>query len=106
MPVMPSGIVKQHEIAAAILKTAQALKPDVIHMRYELSSDSSGAEAIFFRIILSDSASKPARLYSTTERIIETILENVQPREKFGLEAYFNFRSESEQAKLQDPMWG
>jgi hypothetical protein len=32
-------------------------------------------------------------------------MEIVQPRERFDIEAYFNFRSESEQAKLHDAAW-
>jgi hypothetical protein len=105
MPVVPSGIVNQRQIATAIQQAAHALAPDVVRMRYALTIDSAGSAAIFFRVLLSDRASRPDRLYETTERITAKILEIVRPQERFGLEAYFNFRSESEQAKLHEAAW-
>jgi hypothetical protein len=102
---MPSGIVNQRQLATAIQKAADALAPDVVRIRYTLSFDSTGFAAIFFRVLLSDRASRPDRLYETTERITARILEIVQPQEKFGMESYFNFRSKSEQAKLHDAEW-
>jgi len=81
------------------------LAPDVVRVRYSLTTDSTGSAAVFFRILLSDRASRPDSLYETTEQITARVLEIVQPQERFGIEAYFNFRSESEQAKLQDAAW-
>ena len=105
MPVLPSGIVNQRQFATAVHRAVNALAPDVVRIRYALTIDSAGSPAIFFRILLADRASRPNRLYETTERITSKILEIVQPQERFGMEAYFNFRSESEQAKLQDAAW-
>jgi hypothetical protein len=105
MPVVPSGIVNQRQIAAAIDKAAAALAPDVVKVRHTLTTDSTSSAAIFFRVLLSNRASKPDRLYETTERITAKILEIVQPQDRFGMEAYFNFRSESEQAKMHDAYW-
>ena len=105
MPVLPSGIVNQRQLATAIQKAADALAPDVVRVRYALTIDSTGSAAIFFRVLLSDRASRPDHLYDTTELIIAKILEIVQPQERFGMEAYFNFRSESEQAKLREAAW-
>jgi hypothetical protein len=67
--------------------------------------DSTGAAAIFFRVLLSDEASREDRIYETTQRISRKIIDIVEPMEKFGMEAYFNFRSVSEQAKLKDAAW-
>lgn len=105
MPAAPSGIVNQRQLATAIQKAADLLAPDVVRIRYTLSIDSTGSAAIFFRILLSDRASNPDRLYRTTEQITAKTLEIVRPQERFGVEAYFNFRSESEQAKLHDAVW-
>ncbi|HYL76346.1 MAG TPA: hypothetical protein VEU96_19195 [Bryobacteraceae bacterium] len=105
MPLAPSGIVSERQIATAIQKAAARLAPEVERIRYALTSDSTGSAAIFFRVLLSDRASRPDGLYERTERITARILEMVRPRERFGVEAYFNFRSESEQAKLQDAAW-
>jgi len=105
MPIAPSGIVNQRQLETAIRKAANALAPDVLRIRYALTTDSTGAAAIFFRVLLSDRASRPDRLYKTAERITTKILETVQPLERFGIEAYFNFRSESEQAQLREAAW-
>jgi hypothetical protein len=105
MPVAPSGVVNQRQIATAVRKAARALAPDVVRIRYSLTFDSTGSEAIFFRILLSGRASKPDHLYQTAQRITAKILRTVDPRERFGIEAYFNFRSESEQAELREASW-
>ena len=105
MPVAPSGIVNQRQITTAIQEVAKAFTPDVVRIRYALKSDSTGSEAIFFRVLLSDRASRPDRLFETAERITAKILDIVQPQETFGMEAYFNFRSESEQANFRDAEW-
>ena len=105
MPVVPSGIVNQRQIATAIQRATHALAPEVVRIRYALTFDSTGSEAIFFRILLSDRASKPDHLYETAERITTKILKTVHPQERFGIEAYFNFRSESEQAELRESSW-
>lgn len=105
MPIIPSGIVHQGQLRSAIEAASRGLSPDVKRIRYSVMSDSTGAESIFIRVLLSDAASRPDRLYETTERISGEILEIVKPLESFGMEAYFNFRSEAEQAKLRDAAW-
>jgi hypothetical protein len=105
MPLVPSGIVNQRQVAAAVQRAADSLAPDVVRIRHAVTLDSTGAAAIFFRILLSDQASREDRLYETTQRISRRILDIVKPMEKFGMEAYFNFRSASEQAKLKDLVW-
>ena len=86
-------------------KAADSLAPHVVRIRYAVTPDSTGDAAIFFRVLLTDQASREDRLYETTQRIRRKILDIVKPREKFGMEAYFNFRSVSEQAKLKDTSW-
>lgn len=105
MPVVSNGIANQRQLATAIRKAADALAPNVVILRYSLAADSTGSAAIFFRVLLSDRASKPDHLYETTERITARLLQVVQPQERFGLEAHFNFRSESEQAMLREATW-
>jgi hypothetical protein len=55
--MVPAAIVKQSEIDARVRKVAGALEPDVRHIRYEIG-ETSGQWAIFFRIVLSDEATK------------------------------------------------
>ena len=58
MPTMPAGVVKQGEIAAAVAEVERLLAPDVVHIRYEIGANWSGDWAVFFRVVLSDEASK------------------------------------------------
>ena len=83
---------------------ARDLAPDVVRVRLNVAQDWSEDPAIYFRIILSDEASRRDRLADVTSRV----------RRKFGDELrlaeldhipYFRFRSQSEQAKLQERAW-
>ena len=78
--------------------------PDVKRVMYSIDPDWTGEESLFFRIMLSDPASEPARLYKTTRRIERTIQKAIKADE-LGLQTYFSFRSESEQAEMRDPGW-
>ena len=64
----------------------------------------SGEPSIFFRILVSDAAGHPANLKDLAQRVALLLMNEVQTDE-FGLHAYFNFRSESEQAALREPAW-
>jgi hypothetical protein len=68
------------------------------------TSDWTGEQSLFFRIIISDAAAAPNRLRETTQRISRKILTEIKA-EELGLQTYFNFRSQSEQAKLKEPAW-
>ncbi len=81
-----------------------ALAPDVVRIRYSVGSDWTGDPSIFFRIVLSDDASRNAQLSETAERVALTIRNEVDV-EQLGLHSYFNFRTLSEQAELQEPAW-
>jgi hypothetical protein len=63
----------------------------------------TGAPAIFFRIVLSDNACRN-HLRQTSQRVAATVFQKVKPVE-LGLQPYFNFRSVSEQADLQEEAW-
>lgn len=54
-------------------------------------------------VILSDSAIGPEQLLKVTNDVSEAIVQKVQPLEQWGVLPYFNFRSQSEQAKLNQP---
>lgn len=104
MPIVPNGLVKQHEMETALDIVAKKLAPDVVRIRFSLGQDWSGAGAIFFRVVLSDAASTPRNLRELTQRVKAAIGDAVKPHE-LGIEAYFNFRSESEQAELREEAW-
>jgi len=71
---------------------------------YSSALDWTGQDSLFFRIILSDSASSPERLAETTQRVAAKILTEIRAHE-LGLQIYFNFRSKSEQAELREQAW-
>lgn len=104
MPLVPSGFVRQADIAEVAERVAEELRPDVLRIRCSVGEDWSGDPAVFFRIVLSDNASKPGRLSGVTRRVTEKLVSAVQPAE-LGLLPYYNYRSASEQAQLKEEAW-
>jgi hypothetical protein len=104
VPTVPSGWVNQAQIASGVKKAEATLAPDVVRIRYSFGSDWTGDPSIFFRIVLSDDASRKTQLSETAQRVALTILNEVDT-EQLGLHCYFNFRSLSEQAELREPAW-
>lgn len=93
----------QTEINAAISEIVRAMAPDVVHIRYDIAQDWSGDWAIFFRVVLSDEASK-----TRLRNIANTVVWRLADRLDFpsmGLFPYHNFRSVSEQAVLREEAW-
>lgn len=101
---IPSGVVKQAGIARGVAAVERELAPDVVHIRYEIAPDWSDEWAIFFRILLSDKASREERLAEVTERVTSRLVDRLKLDES-GLLSYFNFRSQSEQKMLKEPAW-
>lgn len=104
MPTVPSGFVHQNQIEKAVQRAQKALAPNVIRIRYSLGNDWTGDPSIFFRVVLSDTASRPSNLQKVAQRVTLRLINEVRSDE-FGLHAYFNFRSESEQAQIKEPAW-
>jgi hypothetical protein len=104
VPIVPRGFVDQTLIASGVKRAAAALSPDVVRIRYSLGEDWSGDPSIFFRVVLSDDASRETRLRETTRRAATEILKEVAV-EELGLQYYFNFRSLSEQASFNEEAW-
>ncbi len=63
-----------------------------------------GFPAIFFNIVLTDEASRPARLRIVAQHVGLTLMNQLKTDEN-GVHAYFNFRSQSEVAGIKDPAW-
>jgi hypothetical protein len=104
VPIVPRGLVDQGKIRAGVHRAERALAPDVIRIMYGFAEDVQGNISLFFRIVISDAVSTPAKLRETTQRIIAKVLHEIKA-EELGLQTYFNFRSKSEQAVLRDPFW-
>lgn len=99
------AFAQQGQLDEAINAVKQTLGPDVLRLRYTLGQDWSGESAIFFRIVLSDRASRRDQLLNATNQIATAIVQRLQPLEQWGVLPYFNFRSQSEQAILQEEAW-
>lgn len=52
MAIVPNGFVHQQHIADGVRRAEARLAPDVIRIRFSLGAEWSGAEAIFFRVVL------------------------------------------------------
>lgn len=85
-------------------RAAQSLGADVVHINFEMGFDVMGFDAIFFNIVLTDEASRPARLRFLAQHVALTLMYQLKSDEN-GVHAYFNFRSHSEVASIKDPAW-
>jgi hypothetical protein len=91
-----------------LIKLLNALAPypsGVVNLRWTVDNDWSGDPAIFFSITLSDEAALRATLSQTSKRIIDVITHRLGPLGQWGLIPYFSFRSQSEQASLQEEVF-
>ena len=76
--------------------------PGVVRWRHTFETDWSGDPAINFWGILSDEASKRENLLRSIGEFKNVVSQHVDLFNDWGLIPYFHFRSESEQAVLQD----
>ena len=99
------AFVHQTQLDVAINELKPTLGPDVVRLKYTLGEDWSGDPAIFFRIVLSDRASRRDQLLLATSQIENTITQRLEPLEQWGVLPYFSYRSEAEQAMRQEETW-
>lgn len=105
MPTVPAGFVHQAQLSDQIAKVVRKLGKSVVRVKYSLGVDSSGEPSIFFRIVLTDSASREDKLAQVTGRVATILFDELRPHENWGLLPYFSFRSKSEQEARNDPEW-
>ena len=80
------------------------LGQDVVRINFEVGFDAMGFASIFFNIVIKNQASKPGRLRHVAQHIALTLMNQLRTDEN-GVHAYFNFRSQSEAARIHDPAW-
>jgi hypothetical protein len=97
---VPTAFTQQPQFQSAVNRAAQRLGPDVIDLTFTLGNDWTGEPAVFFMVILSNAASHRDQLLRATSQVSNAIVQMVQPLEQWGVLPYFNFRSEAEQAKI------
>jgi hypothetical protein len=99
------AFAQQAQLEEAINDLKPTLGPDVVTLRYALGQDWTEEPAIFFRIVLSDRASRRDQLRSAANQIENAIMQRLEPLEQWGVLPYFSFRSLAEQAALQEEAW-
>jgi hypothetical protein len=102
---LPRGVAQPTELIKH-LNALAPYPPGVVNLRYTIDNDWSGDPAIFFWITLSDDAARPPILSQTSRRITDFIAQQLDPVGQWGLIPYFNFRSQSEQTKLKEEVFG
>ena len=101
---LPKAVQKQAEIGEVLAEITSQFSPDVVHIRYDIGKDWSGDWPIFFRILLSDAASRGSRLSRVTAEMRRQLAERLKP-ETLGVLACYSFRSHAEQARLREEAW-
>ena len=104
LAVIPAIFSNTPQLRADVRRAAQSLGADVVHFNFEIGSDVMGFDSIFFNIVLTDEASRPARLRFVTQHVAFALMNQLKTDEN-GVHAYFNFRSQSEVASIKDPAW-
>ena len=98
--------MNQAQLAQSVNAVIRSLNPqEVAHVAYSIGHDSTDDPAIFFRIVLTDAASREDHLADVTGRVEGTLIDSIRPIENWGLTPYFSFRSFSEQRIRNDPDW-
>ena len=99
------AFVQQEQLDEAINAVRPLLGPDVVSLQYALGDDWSGDPSIFFRIVLSERASQRDQMFRSTNELETTLVQHIQPYERWGVLHYFSYRSPSEHARLKDAQW-
>ena len=98
----PRAFVQRSQFEAAISNAAQSLAPNVVKIIPTHGDDWSGDPAVFLMVILTDSAAKRDQLLNVTDQVSDFIDQQIQPLEQWGVLPYYNYRSLSEQMKLEE----
>jgi hypothetical protein len=80
-----------------------ALPPQVLSVTPTLGTDWDGEPAVFFEVILADNSVPRPQLLALTKQISRAIVREIRPLEEWGVLPYFNFLTQSEQAKMKEP---
>ncbi|MGA2154597.1 MAG: hypothetical protein ABSH37_09285 [Bryobacteraceae bacterium] len=95
---LEKAFAHQPEFLAAVAQAASTLQPHVVAVTPTLGNDWNGESAVFFQVVLADGIPR-AQLLPLTRQISQSIVQQVQPLEEWGVLPYFNFLTRSEQAR-------
>jgi hypothetical protein len=103
---VPTGFINTTEVEKAVDEFIRTLGPEVVRVRWNIGNDWSGDPVLYFRVVLADSVSGDVKTFlDTAERVRASFREQLQPLENWGLFPHINFRSNAENAQLNDPKW-
>jgi|SRR5580704_12515874 hypothetical protein len=102
--IIPAVFSNTPQLQADVRRAKRSLGADVVNIKFEFGFDVMGCASIFFNIVLTDEASRPARLRFVAQHVSLTLMNQLKTDEN-GVHAYFNFRSQSEVASIKDPAW-
>ena len=105
---IPTRYIDTTEVEKAVDQVIKTLGPEVVRVRYNIGEDWTGDPALYFRVVLADSAVDLKNLPEfgkLTERVRRTFWDQVHPLESWGLFPHFRFRTKAEQDKVKDPKW-
>jgi hypothetical protein len=102
--IVPNGYDNQAQIESGLERAAKALAPDVVRIRYNFGNDWTGDPSVFFKIVLSDDASREKNVGEVADRVEQTLRNEIKI-EELGIHFYFNYRSLSETAQLKEAAW-
>ena len=85
-------------------RIARELAPDVVRIRFRTGYDWIDGPAIYFRVILSDDASRRERLGKVGRMVRDRLSDSFRLWESERI-PYFRFRSQSEQASIREASW-
>jgi len=105
MAIVPTGFINAAQLESAIKKAIRKLGKDVVRVNYSVGTDWADDPAIYFRVVLTDAASRDDKLLATANRVEAILSDDLRPYENWGLLPYFNFRRNSEQRERNDPEW-
>ena len=104
MMMVPPILKDIPKLREDVRRSVKQFGADVAWINFETGIDELDEPAIFFHVVLSDDASQEARLGHVAMNIRLRLMDDLDTYDN-GVHAYFNFRSESEMATIDDPAW-
>jgi hypothetical protein len=97
-------IAQSKDLDQQVHDAAMSFPGEVVWIGYSIGHDWNGDPAIFFRVVLSDDASRPEVLADVTARVGGKLFDDLRLSDS-DYTPYFYFRSKSEQDHQKDPEW-
>ena len=79
--MVQTAFVNRAEIESGVQRACQAFAPNVVRIRYSFGEDWTGDPSIFFRIVITDAASREGHLGELAETASNTIRTEVNADE-------------------------